>query len=337
MNTDIRIDIGLSTHPKTIKLMRRCGDRAFYCLVRLWSWAAQHRPDGNLEGMDNESVEIAADWNGEEGMFASQLAHVGFLDGNEHGYALHDWCHHNPWACKAEERSDNGRLNKLAGRFPEKVAELKKEGITGISKEDYMQYIKVWSLADRSSKPQGNPKHAQSEPSAPTPTPSPSPTPTPTSILKEEVFQTSVGQPCPTPPTQVEPEPEKPSRRDPVPYAQIVGLLNEVCGCQYKATSQATRRHIKARWNEGWRLPDFEAVIRSKFGEWGGDGKMCVFLRPETLFGNKFESYLQLARNGRASPVSDSNAPTEAEQREWLRKIKEKRAERERVANAPTQ
>jgi uncharacterized phage protein (TIGR02220 family) len=140
----------------------------------------------------------------------------------------------------------------------------------------------------------------------------------------KEDLRSSVGQDSPTPST-------------PVPYAAIVSKLNEVCGCQFKADSQATRRHIKARWNEGWRLPDFEAVIRAKHEEWATDAKMCAFLRPETLFGTKFESYLQLARNGRSSPVSDSTAPTEAEQAEWLRKIKAARAESERKEREKTE
>ena len=168
MNTDIRIAIGLSTHPKTIKLMRRCGDRSFYCLVRLWSWAAQYRPDGNLEGMDNESVEIAADWTGDVGVFASQLANIGFIDGQEGGYILHDWCHHNPWACKAEDRADNGRLNKLASRFPAQVEKLKENGIKGVTREEYRAYTDRWLLEQSSSKHQGDPKVTPSEPSTPT-------------------------------------------------------------------------------------------------------------------------------------------------------------------------
>lgn len=178
MNTDIRIAIGLSTHHKTIKLMRRCGDRSFYCLIRLWSWAAQYRPDGDLSGMDDEAIEIASDWQGDVGSFVTQLSSVGFIDGNSGCYQLHDWCHHNPWACKAEDRSDSGRLNKLAVKFPRQVEKLKENGVKGVTKSEYRSYIERWETESITSKPQGDPKPTPSQPL----TPAPTPTPTPNSI-----------------------------------------------------------------------------------------------------------------------------------------------------------
>jgi len=45
--------------------------------------------------------------------------------------------------------------------------------------------------------------------------------------------------------------------------------------------------------NEGWKAADFETVIDSKVVEWGNNADMKKFIRPETLFGPKFESYLQ--------------------------------------------
>ena len=148
----------------------------------------------------------------------------------------------------------------------------------------------------------------------------------------KEVFQTSVGQGGPTTLATVDHQEGNQPKPDPVPYTVIIAKLNEVCGCQFKASTQATRRHIKARWNEGWRLPDFEAVVAAKFEEWGSDAEMCRFLRPETLFGTKFESYLQFAKNGggAARPLNESTAP--ANQDELVRKIREQRAERERKA-----
>jgi len=68
--------------------------------------------------------------------------------------------------------------------------------------------------------------------------------------------------------------------------------LNEACGTRYTSKSKATQRLIKARFNEGYSLEDFKQVIDTKSEEWLGDAKMNQFLRPETLFGTKFESYL---------------------------------------------
>jgi len=78
-----------------------------------------------------------------------------------------------------------------------------------------------------------------------------------------------------------------------IPYSEIVNYLNSKCGKSYKSTSKNTRRHIHARHNEGFTISDFKTVIDAKCKQWGGDPKMVDYLRPETLFGSKFESYLQ--------------------------------------------
>ena len=72
----------------------------------------------------------------------------------------------------------------------------------------------------------------------------------------------------------------------------IVDCLNRVAGTHYKANTSKTKSLIQARMNEGFSLEDFYTVIDKKVREWGKDGEMCKFLRPETLFGTKFESYL---------------------------------------------
>lgn len=77
-----------------------------------------------------------------------------------------------------------------------------------------------------------------------------------------------------------------------VPYQKIVDFLNQKTGKNFKANSKETRRHIKARWQDGFTLKDFEKVIEVKSAKWLSDPKMMDFLRPQTLFGNKFESYL---------------------------------------------
>lgn len=75
------------------------------------------------------------------------------------------------------------------------------------------------------------------------------------------------------------------------PYAEILDYLNEVCGTHYRI-GEKTKSLIRARLNEGFELNDFKAVIDTKAAEWLKDPKMAKFLRPETLFGTKFEGYL---------------------------------------------
>ncbi|OOO72404.1 phage replisome organizer N-terminal domain-containing protein [Staphylococcus saprophyticus] len=74
-------------------------------------------------------------------------------------------------------------------------------------------------------------------------------------------------------------------------YQPIINYLNEKTGKHYKHTTNKTQTVIKARWNEGFTEDDFRKVIDNKVAEWKGTD-MEKFLRPETLFGNKFEGYL---------------------------------------------
>lgn len=72
----------------------------------------------------------------------------------------------------------------------------------------------------------------------------------------------------------------------------IINYMNNVLNTNYKSTTDSTKRFIRARLNEGFTLEQFKKVIDKKYNEWGQDKTMAKFLRPETLFGTKFESYL---------------------------------------------
>jgi uncharacterized phage protein (TIGR02220 family) len=74
-------------------------------------------------------------------------------------------------------------------------------------------------------------------------------------------------------------------------YKHIVEYLNLKAGTHYKHTTQKTRTCIHARLSEGFTLDDFKIVIDKKVAEWKGTS-MEQYLRPETLFGTKFEGYL---------------------------------------------
>ena len=81
------------------------------------------------------------------------------------------------------------------------------------------------------------------------------------------------------------------SGNDSSPIREIVEYLNLKTGYHYKHTTNVTRTKIEARLNEGFALEDFKKVIDKKVSEWKGT-KMEQYLRPETLFGSKFEGYL---------------------------------------------
>jgi uncharacterized phage protein (TIGR02220 family) len=77
-----------------------------------------------------------------------------------------------------------------------------------------------------------------------------------------------------------------------IPFKEIIDYLNSKAEKNYKASTDKTKSCIKARYNEGFKKEDFIKVIDNKCKEWKGDPKMDRYLRPETLFGPKFESYL---------------------------------------------
>lgn len=97
-----------------------------------------------------------------------------------------------------------------------------------------------------------------------------------------------------------------------IPFDEVVSYLNQKTNSSYRSTSKKTQTLIRARWNEGFRLEDFKTVIDKKSAEWLNDNKMNQYLRPETLFGTKFESYLnqkgggQNRANQNAAEVSES-------------------------------
>ena len=110
------------------------------------------------------------------------------------------------------------------------------------------------------------------------------------------------------------------NNNSPIPYKEVVEYLNEKTNKNFRYQSTATQRLIKARFNEGFTLEDFKKVIDTKCADWLNDEKMgftledfkkvidtkCAdwlndekmveYLRPETLFSNKFEGYLNSAK-----------------------------------------
>lgn len=75
-------------------------------------------------------------------------------------------------------------------------------------------------------------------------------------------------------------------------HKDVIEYLNEKIGAKYKASSAINKRLIDARVKEGYTLDDFKQVIDNKVAAWAQDQKMSKYLRPQTLFGTKFESYL---------------------------------------------
>lgn len=86
---------------------------------------------------------------------------------------------------------------------------------------------------------------------------------------------------------------------------EIIEYLNLKANTSYKANSDKTRTLIKARMNEGFTVDDFKTVIDKKVLLWGKDINMQQYLRPITLFGTKFESYLNEIVSGAKVAVAN--------------------------------
>lgn len=71
--------------------------------------------------------------------------------------------------------------------------------------------------------------------------------------------------------------------------------LNERTGQHYRSSSRKTQSLLHARLDEGYTEDDIITVIDSRADDWMDDDRMRRYLRPETLFGTKFEGYLNAA------------------------------------------
>lgn len=81
----------------------------------------------------------------------------------------------------------------------------------------------------------------------------------------------------------------------------VIKDLNIILNTKYSEKSKKTISLINARIEEGFVRDDFKTVVEFKLKQWGQDIKMKEYLRPETLFGTKFESYFQSAKLGAMS------------------------------------
>lgn len=124
-------------------------------------------------------------------------------------------------------------------------------------------------------------------------------------------------------------EPQTPAQpKEPDPTEEIVDHLNQRAGTHYKATTASTRKLIKARLKEGFTVDEFKMVIDKKCAEWLNNRDMIQYLRPETLFGPKFEGYLNAKQtsqnNGTTTQYNNpSQQPNSYYAAEYLRLNKE--------------
>ena len=73
---------------------------------------------------------------------------------------------------------------------------------------------------------------------------------------------------------------------------QVIDYLNEKCNTNYKSNANYIQKHISARMSDGYAdFDDYKHVIDMKYSQWKNTDYE-KYLRPQTLFGTKFDSYL---------------------------------------------
>jgi len=72
----------------------------------------------------------------------------------------------------------------------------------------------------------------------------------------------------------------------------IINDLNDRLKTKYSAYSKKTKDLIGFRMKEGFKVVDFITVNEKKCKQWKDIPDFCSYLRPETLYSNKFEGYL---------------------------------------------
>ena len=89
-------------------------------------------------------------------------------------------------------------------------------------------------------------------------------------------------------------------------YSLVIDYLNRKASTNYRSTTKNTQSFINARVKEGYTVEDFKKVIDNKSKEWLNTD-FEKYLRPATLFGTKFESYLNEANKKTPTAIGAEN------------------------------
>lgn len=103
-----------------------------------------------------------------------------------------------------------------------------------------------------------------------------------------------------------------PTRREPSARAVFIGrameVFTEVTGRPALIPSSEVTFGLTKIFDAGYTVEDVRLVCQAKNAEWGGDAKCQRWIRPQTLFGDKFESYLAAAKADPAKEARDAAA-----------------------------
>lgn len=97
-----RVMTSFYTHRKTVKLKIALGPDAYWIPPRLWAYAAENQPDGNLSAYSSEELAELLGCPKYAASILQALKTCGFID--ENGF-IHDWGIHNGYHEKFSSRA----------------------------------------------------------------------------------------------------------------------------------------------------------------------------------------------------------------------------------------
>lgn len=104
----------------------------------------------------------------------------------------------------------------------------------------------------------------------------------------------------------------QPTKESPTSRALFIGealeVFTEVTGRACLIPSAEVSFDLTKIFDAGYSIDDVRMVCEQKQAEWGADPKRQKWLRPHTLFGEKFEGYLAAAKAGTAKEERDAAA-----------------------------
>lgn len=104
----------------------------------------------------------------------------------------------------------------------------------------------------------------------------------------------------------------QPTKGAPTPRALFIGealkVFTEVTGRACLIPSAEVSFDLTKIFDAGYSIDDVRLVCEQQQAEWGADPKRQKWLRPHTLFGEKFEGYLAAAKAGTAKEERDAAA-----------------------------
>lgn len=107
---------------------------------------------------------------------------------------------------------------------------------------------------------------------------------------------------------------------DPIPeqLQEVLDYLNEKAKSSFTLKNKKTKELIIARFNDGYKLPDFKLVIDRKVKQWLNTDQ-AKYIRPITLFAqSKFETYLnEVEKNEQSRFNKYEQSISQAKQHGW--------------------